>query len=262
MKVRVLGCYGSVFSRQEKGVCTNYRSSSFQINQTVLIDAGTISGPLNIKEMAKLRYIFISHAHLDHTYSLPFLAENILGKIKHPIVILSTEKILESLKTHIFNDHIWPDFTAIPDKLNPILRFETIKVGVPVQREGLKITAVHVNHTVPAVGFLVEDRQSAFVYSGDTYKTDEIWDRAACIKSLKAAFIETTFPNCFGELAFLSKHLTPELTYQEFLKMNRKDISLYLYHMKVPYLDELKKDIRRLKDKRVHLLQDGMVLEF
>lgn len=262
MKVRVLGCYGSALFREEKGVCTHYNSSCFQINETVLIDAGTGIGSLSIKAMAKLRYIFISHAHLDHIYSLPFLAENLFGKIKHPIVIISTEKILESLKTHIFNNHIWPDFTAIPDRLNPILRFETMKVGVPVKREGLKITAVHVNHTVPAVGFLVEDGQSAFVYSGDTYKTDEIWDQASRLKSLKAAFIETTFPNQFLELAFVSKHLTPELTYQEFLKMNRKDISLYLYHMKVPYLDALKKDIGRLKDNRVHLLQDNLVLEF
>ncbi len=261
MKVRVLGCYGSAFFKKEKGVCTHYHSSCFQVNDAVLIDAGTASGPLDIKELVRLRYVFISHAHLDHTHSLPFMAENLFGKIKHPVVIISTEKILESLKAHLFNNHIWPDFTAIPNKSNPILRYETLKVGVPVEREGLKITAIAVNHTVPAVGFLVEDRKSAFVYSGDTYKTDEIWDRASRIKSLKTAFIESTFPNRFSELAFLSKHLTPELTYQEFLKINKKDIPFYLYHMKVPYLDELKKDVGMIKDKRVHLPQDGLVLD-
>ncbi len=261
MKVRVLGCYGSLFSTEGTDHCTHYHSSCFQVNETMLIDAGGANEPLTLDAMAKLRYVFLSHAHLDHTHSLPFMAENLFGKIKQPIVIVSTEPVLASLKNHLFNDQIWPDFTAIPDRINPILRYEVIEAGVPVVREGLTITAVPVNHTVPAVGFLVEDRQSAFVYSGDTYKTEEIWDRASRIQSLKAAFIETTFPNRFGALAEVSKHLTPELTYQEFQKIQQKNIALYLYHMKYPYLDELKKDIARINDGRVHLLQDGLVLE-
>ncbi len=262
MKVRVLGCYGSSFYKEVRGVCTHYNSSSFQINETVLIDAGTASGPLDFDALAQIRYVFISHAHLDHTHSLPFMAENLFGKIKKPIVIIGTEATIDALKAHLFNNRIWPDFTEIPDTINPILKFEVMKAGVPIEVERLKVTAIYVNHTVPAVGFLVEDGHSAFVYSGDTYSTDEIWDRASRLKTLSAAFIETTFPDRFTELAFISKHLTPKTTYQEFLKIKQKEIPLYLYHMKVPYLDELKKDIAKLKDNRVHLLQDGQVLDF
>jgi ribonuclease BN (tRNA processing enzyme) len=262
MQVSVLGCYGSASIEKEGSIHKRYHSSCFQVNETTIIDAGSISGSLSISEMAKLRTIFLSHAHLDHIHSLPFVAESLFGKIKQPIVIASTEEVLAALKEHIFNNSIWPDFTAIPNKSHPILRYKTIKPGVPVITEGLKITAISVNHIVPAVGYLVEDRLSAFVYSGDTYQTEEIWDRASRLKSLKAAFIESTFPNRMSALALVSQHLTPALTYQEFLKIKKEDIPLYLYHMKVPYLDEIKKDVKDMPGKKGRLLKDGLFLKF
>ena len=260
MQIRVLGCYGSASVVKEGSVCKRYHSSCFQINESTLIDAGSISGSLDLHEMTKIRTIFLSHAHLDHIHSLPFVAESLFGKIKQPVVIASTEEVLASLKEHIFNNSIWPDFTAIPNQLHPILRYQTIKPGVPVRVNGLKVTAIAVNHLVPAVGYLVEDRVSAFVYSGDTYQTEEIWDRASRLKSLKAVFMESTFPDRMGELALLSKHLTPALSYQEFLKIRREEISLYLYHMKVPYLDEIKKDVKTIPHKKGRLLKDGLLI--
>ena len=171
MRVRVLGCYGSASFEKKGPLWRHYSSSCLQVNETVLIDSGTIHGPLNINEMENIRAIFITHAHLDHICGLPFMAETLYGRIKRPVVIASTEEILASLKRHIFNDIIWPDFTAIPNKSDPVLRYQTIKAGVPVSVEGLKITAIQGNHTVPTVGYLVKDSQSAFIYSGDTYKT-------------------------------------------------------------------------------------------
>jgi ribonuclease BN (tRNA processing enzyme) len=262
MKVRVLGCYGSLFTTEEEGRCAHYHSSCFQVNESVLIDAGGANGPLNLAAMAKIRYVFLSHAHLDHTHSLPFMAENLFGKIVQPIVIVSTEPVLSTLQRCLFNDQIWPDFTKIPNPENPTLRYEPIEVGRPMVREGLTVTAVAVNHTVPAVGFLVESGSSAFVYSGDTYQTEEIWDRASRLPSLTTAFIEMTFPNRFGALAEASKHLTPELTYREFLKIQKKEIVLHPYHMKYPYLDELRKELSQIEDPRIHPLQDGQVLTF
>ncbi len=263
MRVRVLGAYGApYFEKKAAGGGRGYRSSCFQVNQTVLLDGGSIGGALDIDEMAQLRYVFLSHAHLDHTHGLPFMTENVFGKVKQPIVIASTEDVLDDLRKHLFNDHIWPDFSVIPSRSNPIIRYEPMKVGHPVSVEGITVTAVRVNHTVPTVGFLVNDDHSAIIYSGDTWKTDEIWDRASRMDHLKAAFIESSFPNRFGQLAYDARHLTPALTYEEFLKIRQKDISLYTYHMKIPYLDEMKKELLALPNKRIHIVEDGQIMEF
>jgi ribonuclease BN (tRNA processing enzyme) len=231
------------------------------VNETILIDAGIINGTMSVDEMRNLKMIFLSHAHLDHLHGVPFMAEHLYGHLSRPLTIAGTAGVLSAVKTHLFNNAIWPDFSAIPNRTHPILRYKTIREGVPVSIANLKVTAISVNHTMSAVGYLVEDAQSAFVYSGDTDETEAIWDYAARKKTLKAAFIEASFPNRLEKLAHLAKHLTPKSAYQEFLKMNKKEIPLYLYHMKVPYLSEIEKEVKALP-RNVRMLTDGEQLLF
>jgi ribonuclease BN (tRNA processing enzyme) len=262
VRVQVLGCYGADFYEKENGKGKRYNPSGFLINRSVVLDAGTIVGALTLKELTALRYIFLSHAHFDHIQSLPFLAETLFGKVPTPIVIVSVDEVIDTLKTHFFNDHLWPDFTKLPTGEHPILRYQSLSVGKPMQVEGLKVTAIRVNHIVPAIGFIVEDDHSALVYSGDTWETDEIWKVAAGLDRLKAVFVESSFPDQLGQLAQISGHLTPELTYREFQKIKRADVPLYIYHVKPPYLKEIRKQVKGLKNKNIQLLKDGQVFHF
>lgn len=261
MRVRVLGCYGADFFEKENGKAKRYNPSGFLINRTVVLDAGTVCGALTLPELSALRYIFISHAHFDHIQSLPFLAETIFGRISTPIVIVSVDEVIQTLKKHFFNDHLWPDFTKLPSE-NPILRYQSLSVGTPMEVEGLRITAIRVNHLVPTIGFLIEDDTSALIYSGDTWETDEIWKAASKVDRLKAVFVESSFPNHLGDLAAASGHLTPTLSYREFQKIKRPDVPLYIYHMKPPYLEEIRKEIASLHNKNIQLLEDGQVFDF
>ncbi|HHO60058.1 MAG TPA: 3',5'-cyclic-nucleotide phosphodiesterase, partial [Thiotrichales bacterium] len=58
MKVRVLGCSG--------GICQSVATTSFLVDDDILIDAGTGVGDLTLAEMAAIRTVFITHSHLDH----------------------------------------------------------------------------------------------------------------------------------------------------------------------------------------------------
>lgn len=262
MRVKVLGCYGADFFEKKNGKAIRYNPSGFLINKSVAIDAGTLCGALTLPELTQVKYVFISHAHLDHIQSLPFMAEILFGKIQHPVVIVSIAEVIEVLQKHFFNGHLWPDFTQLPTPENRILSYQVIPVGKPIDVEGLKITAIQVSHIVPAVGFIIEESQSAIVYSGDTWKTDELWKVAAGVDHLKAIFVESSFPDQLSRLAMISGHLTPQLTFQEFNKIHRPDLPLYIYHMKPPYLDEIRRQIKGLRKKAVHLLRDGQVLNF
>jgi len=260
MNIRVLGCFGSDFYSKAGGHEKRYNPSSFLINDTIALDAGALCGTLTLSELMAIRYVLLTHSHLDHIQSLPFLAETLFGKITAPIVILGIKEVIDNLKRHLFNNLIWPDFTRLPTKEHPILRYQTITADKPLMLSNVKITPIRVNHVVPAVGFIIEDDRTAIVFSGDTGKTDEIWKRAADHPYLKAAFIETSFPNRLLPLAKISGHLTPQLAYEEFKKIGRPSLPFYAYHIKALYLSEIQKELKAIK--KASPLYDGQELTF
>src|SRR6185295_4918956 len=96
------------------------------------------------------------------------------------------------------------------------------------------------------VGYIVKDTQSALLYSGDTHETEEIWARAQMIPNLKAAFIESSFPNEHLNLAKKTKHLTPALFAAEWNKLRDDHVPVYAYHLKPPYCEEIARELRGL----------------
>ena len=261
MKIKVLGCYASEGILTNSDGCEiNCKTTGFLINDCVLIDAGTISNSLDLPGMARIQHIVLSHIHFDHIKGLPFLADNVFGKIQKPIEVHSIGEVLEGLHDHPLNDLIWPDFTKLPNEDSPIFRLSQLQEEEDRQVGELRIMAIRVNHVVPTVGFLLQDHQQAFLYSGDTHETKRIWEVATKQAKLSAVFIETSFPNDLYQLAVDSGHLTPELLGQEFKKIGRPDIPLYVYHMKPQYINQIEKEIRSLKIPNVILLKDGLSL--
>ena len=123
------------------------------------------------------------------------------------------------------------------------------------------MTPIRVNHVIPTVGYIIDDGISSVVYSGDTYKTEKIWKEASKRDNLKAAIIETSFPDRLSSLAVLSGHLTPAILKEEFRKIGKPDIPLFVYHMKPQHLEEIKKDIGALKMHNIVILDDGKEME-
>jgi ribonuclease BN (tRNA processing enzyme) len=144
----------------------------------------------------------------------------------------------------------------MPTEEAPVFRFSTLREEKGETVGGLSVKAIRVNHTVPTVGFLIQDKRSAILYSGDTYETKRIWEVASKQAKLSAVFIETSFPNDLHQIAKESGHLTPRLLAQEFAKIGKPDVPLYVYHMKPQYAPQLEKEIRALKIRNFTLLRD------
>ena len=53
------------------------RTTSFLVDDDVLIDAGTGVGDLTLDELAKIDHILVSHSHLDHVLSIGLLADGV-----------------------------------------------------------------------------------------------------------------------------------------------------------------------------------------
>ncbi len=215
MKIRVLGCSGSI--------ADGCRTTSFLLDDDVLLDAGTGVGDLSLDEMAKVEHILLSHSHLDHVLSVGLLADSVLRRRrgKPPIQVHALEATMAALRTHIFNGVIWPDFSRIPTVTEPVLEFHTFEIGDIVDvGHARRIEILPAQHTVPAVGYAVHAKNGAWVFSGDTGPNDELWAWAATTR-LAHLVIETAFSDEEQTIAELSQHLCPSMLATELAKLKQ-----------------------------------------
>ena len=223
MRIRVLGCSG--------GIGGGLRTTSMLVDEDVLIDAGTGVGDLTLESLAKIDHIFVSHSHLDHVTSIPFLVDTVCWMRASPIVVYGIKETLDILRAHLFNWKIWPDFTQIPDGERPFMVYREILVGEAVEIRGRRFTPIPANHTVPAVGYVLETKKAALVYSGDTSVNDALWKVVNSTPNLKYLIIETAFSNKERDIATASKHLCPDMLAEELEKMHVSP-EVYITHLK------------------------------
>lgn len=255
MKLRILGCSGGIGGR-------HLRTTSMLVDHDILIDAGTGVADLSIAELAVIDYLFITHTHLDHIAALPLMVDTVGDRRRKPLTVYGTEAVLTILKNHIFNWAIWPDFSEIPTPEKPFMRFQPLQVGKAVSLNGRRITALQVEHTVPAVGYHLDSGQGSLVFSGDTGVCDTFWRNVNRVRNLKHLIIECAFSNREQRLALISKHLCPSLLASELQKLER-DCDIYITHLKPGQIELTMEEIEgNLGDFKPKMLQNNQVLEF
>jgi ribonuclease BN (tRNA processing enzyme) len=253
LRIKVLGAAGSEVP--------GHNCPAFLIDGKILLDAGTIALSLNIREEHSLGWILLTHAHFDHIKGIPFLLDNLVTRSTgNTITIASGKDVLNDLKKNIFNDRIWPDFSRIPTRAHPVLRYKNIGTTRPFRINGYRITMEKVHHTVPAYGYIVEKPgNKAIAYTGDTGPTDRFWERMAA-HDVKYLITETSFPNRLEKLALTTGHLTPSLLEREIEKMSPPPEKIFIMHLKPQFLNEIEMEIRALEHDNIEFLKDGEVI--
>lgn len=240
MKLRVLGPYG--------GELPGCFLSAFLLDETLLIDAGTVSHVLDTKEQAKISHVLISHSHLDHVGALPHMAVNVFANDTPPVYIHGLKPTLDAINRNILNNELWPDFTKIkrPNgqavfELSPMEEGRETKVG------DYSVRSVRVNHPVPTSAFVIEKDGQSLVYSGDTGCTDDLWDAVSEAPNLRGLLVEVSFPNRMQKLAEITGHLTPQDLKKELKKVRRKlTVPIINFHIKPEYEKEIRKELKEL----------------
>lgn len=253
MKIEVLGCFG--------GEALRCRTTCLLINDTIAIDAGSLAQMLPIERQLAVRAVVLTHAHADHTRSLPFFVENVHAAGGAAIDLHASQPTLDSLGRHLFNGDCWPDFTGIPDLRSPAVRFRPLAVGEPLEIEGVRLTPVPVNHSAGALGLLIEQAGKAVLWSSDTGPTEELWRLANTTRDLQAVWIETSFPNADQELANLSRHLTPATLRREIDKLERQ-VPLFVHHLKPGRVEAILGELERLAVRGLEPLRQGEIYTF
>lgn len=253
MKIRVLGASGSELPA--------HNLPAFLIDESLLMDAGTIGLALRDSEQLRIKHILLTHTHLDHIKGIPFFLDNLIVRNKrHSVTIISGKEVISDVKKDVFNDRVWPDFTKIPNRENPILRFKTISASRPMSVDGYKVYAEKMNHAVPDYGYIIVNREGKSVaYTGDTGPTDRFWEKASTL-DIDCLIIEVSFPNRMSELATKSGHLSAALLKKELLKMVKMPHMIYITHVKPQFIDVIEKEIRALKINNMQILEDGQII--
>ena len=133
MLLEILGCHGGSVPRR--------RLPSFLINGHVLLEAGSVTSALPLGAQASIEHVLVTHAHLDHTVGLAFLVDNIQSTQtaaghNAAVTAASIGPVVDDLRTHCFNNRLWPDFTKLPRPEEPALRLHTLR-----EREAVEVRA-------------------------------------------------------------------------------------------------------------------------
>ena len=237
--------------------------TSFLIDDRIAIDGGSIGFARQPGEFGIVHNIIVTHGHADHTASLPIYVAEAFNLLEEPIRIFGSDEVISTLRRHVFNDHVWPNFEQIEltNGNGPTIVFCELHARRTVNIGDVDVTPIPVNHLVPTFGLLVRNSSVAVAFTSDTYTTDEIWRTVREIDELKAVFVDVSFPNELGELAEASKHLTPELLMRELRKLDRK-VDVFAVHIKPTNRERVIEQIAALPGAPVSIGEIDRVYEW
>ncbi len=253
MKIEVLGGYG--------GESLGCRMTCLLINDSIALDAGSLSQSLPIERQAGVESILLSHSHVDHTSSIPFFIENVFGRRRQTIDIYTSSATEYAIRKYLFNNATWPDFTRLPNHLLPAVKFHELHDETPFELDGVRFTPITVDHPVPTFGFLIQQDGKAVLWSSDTGPTLRLWQIANSTRNLQAVCIDTSFDNSLQEIADVSFHLTPRTLERELEKLEVK-VPILLHHLKPPYVESIRSEVKKLGNPDVGFLEQGRTYTF
>ena len=247
MRLKVLGAYGACDAE--------HNLTGYLIDDWLAVDAGTLTSKLSLAQQSRIQAVYITHTHADHTRDLPHLILNRYSQNAPPLTILAAKEVMQLLSDTMFNGIVWPDFSTLNSPMTgkAAVHYRALAPGKKFMFSEVGLTAVPVDHQIPAYGVIVEMNGQAITFTGDTGPTDEIWKRTNKTPKVVAVVTEASFPNDQQELADDSAHLSPQ-TFGDELKKILVDAPVYASHRKIPFERDIESQIRNLRDRRARVL--------
>jgi ribonuclease BN (tRNA processing enzyme) len=240
----------------------NHRTTALLADDDILVDAGTGVGGLTQDELARIDHVFVTHAHLDHIACLPIMVDTVARQRERPLTIYATEAVASILRSHIFNWSVWPDFTHIPRRDAPFMRYQEIGVGTTVRLGDRSITPIPAEHVVPAVGYHLDSGDASLVFTGDSTACVARASYLAALRNLRYLIIETAFRESEKQIAIASKHFYPSLLAEELAALP-SEVATFITHLKPGDEEAIMAEVQeRLPWLKPQMLRNEQVLEF
>jgi len=253
--------FSILFKGSFGGTLLEKRCMTMKISPEIIIDTGAVLAKMSIDEILKLKHIIITHAHFDHIKDLAGIADIFTSKGKNNITIHSTKYTANLIKQHIFNNTIWPDFTKIPSKTQPTVKFKYFKEDTSFTINDFSFYPIEMNHSIESMGFIISKNNQSFAYSGDTAISSNFIEKLKMATNLRAVFWEVSFPNRMENIALSSGHLTPLLLENELKKIKNLNIPVYVFHIKPGVFDETVNEIKKIKNFNIKIVKQDQKME-
>jgi len=253
MQVRVLGCSG--------GIGKDLSTTSFLINEDLLLDAGTGVGDLSLEQMLSIRYALVTHAHLDHVCGIALMLASIYDDMPPTITLYAPPPVLMVLKISLFNWQLWPDFTELPSEEEPLLQLHALDdQKINTLANNLSVKPVILSHSVESFAYIINDGQTTLCFCGDTGPTEKLWQEINNMGGVDHIIIEASYPNENELLALQSGHYTAKLLAQDLHQLEKKP-KVHIHHMK-PGCEEIvmQQCKQALSDFDLNIVVKGQVL--
>jgi ribonuclease BN (tRNA processing enzyme) len=234
--------------------------STCLIDDALAVDAGALGWCGPPARLARVRDILLTHPHIDHLAGLPVFLDAVYDVGPAPPRVHAPRPTLDALQAHVFNGVLMPDFVAMSRDLPPFLTLHPVQPGLPFVVGPYTVTAVVLDHTVPTVGYVLDDGRTAVAILTDTAPVPAAVALLAGWPRLRAVFLEASFPDHLADLAAVSKHLTTS----QFLAHARQlpaGVAVYAVHLKPRWADEIAAGIRAAGHPNVRAAVPGEVFD-
>jgi cAMP phosphodiesterase len=177
-----------------------------------------------------------------------------------PLTVYARDETLRAVREHMFNDVIWPDFTKLPSPDRPMLRFHSCSPGDTITINRRDFFAVDVMHSVPSLGYTVQNSGGAFAVSGDTKTNETLWPVLNACDDLRVLVIEVSFPDEMEQLASDAGHYCPRTLTRDLQRL-RHSPDIWLTGMKPGEEDTIfEQVIAAVPERKIQMLSRGTVL--
>ncbi len=217
--------------------------TTYVVDDTIALDAGCLV-QLSLAQQQRIQHILLTHVHLDHVAALPMFIDNVYRHGSECPTVYASDYSIHSLKQHVFNNCLWPDFLALATSESPFVRMVPLSDETPIDVDGLRVTPIPVTHPIPTYGFILEREGRRAALVTDTGPTERIW-QVLSSDPPHLVLIDVSFPNRMSDLAVRSGHLSPQLLRRELEKLRRVVPTLAI-HIKPAFYDEVTWEIEEL----------------
>jgi ribonuclease BN (tRNA processing enzyme) len=234
--------------------------TGFVIDGRLAIDAGPLGGVGTPDEQAQIADVLLTHAHIDHVAGLPVFLDNVY-RMRHPCpAVHALPDTLDAIQTDVFNDRLMPDFIGMSRRMEPFVSVHPVTPNMPFAVGRYTVTPIPLRHTIPTVGYLIDDKTDAVAILTDTGPIPEVLAAVVKWPRLRAVFLECSFPNELEELARVTQHQTVS-QFVAGARLFPPGVRVYAVHVKPRYWDQVTAELTSASVPNVEVGIGGRVVE-
>lgn len=234
--------------------------TGFVIDGRLAVDAGPLGSVGTADEQAQITDVLLTHAHIDHIAGLPIFLDNVYRLAPACPAVHALPATLDALQSDIFNGRLMPDFIDMSRRMEPFVSVCPVVPDRPFAVGRYTVTPIPLRHTIPTVGYLIDDKTAAVAVLTDTGPVPEVLAALAHWPRLRAVFLECSFPDHMTELAGVTQHHTVG-QFAEAVKQLPPTVRAFAVHVKPRYWNEAIAELSAFGLPNVTVGVGGLVVE-